>query len=147
MREKVSIFIEGSVNDEEESGITTKVIGHYSLFEGIHILRYEEPALQSDENSDIMDKVSENTIKISPGLVEMIKNGENSTHMVFDLEQPTQSVYDTPYGSLCFRIHTTRIDVEEKTDEIILVMEYSLSHDNSHISDNQIRILTKVING
>lgn len=146
MKEKVSIYIEGSVTDEEESGITTKAIGHYRLFDGIHILRYEELAEQSNENSVIMGKVSDNTIKISAGLVEMIKNGENSTHMVFDLEQPTQMTYDTPYGSLCFQIQTTRIDVEEKVDEIILFMEYSLSHDNSHISDNQIRVITKVIN-
>lgn len=138
MKENVSIFIEGIVKDEDESSITTNAVGEYRIFNGKHIIRYKEP-----ENEN--EKGSANTIKISPGLVEMVKKGENSTRMVFDLTKDTQSFYDTPYGSLNFQINTTGINIEEKTNGIIVHMEYSLSHNNSHISDNQIRIIVKRI--
>ncbi|TAH70894.1 MAG: DUF1934 domain-containing protein [Anaerolineaceae bacterium] len=148
MNRKVSIFIEGIVRGEDESRIITKAIGQYRRLDDMHILRYMESDVKKDKKSNDTDNNSitrdedcVNTIKISQGLVEMIKNGENSTHMFFDLSRATQSVYDTPYGSLYFQIQTAKIDLEEKVNELNLLMEYSLSHENSHISDNQIRIV------
>ncbi|MDD4113017.1 MAG: DUF1934 domain-containing protein [Herbinix sp.] len=145
MNGNVSIFIEGIVHGEEESRITTKASGKYHVLDDVHILKYMESAVIRDENTDTMDKESIsndvdclNMIKISPGIVEMMKTGDNSTHMVFDLSRPTQSVYETPYGNLYFQIQTTRIDIEEKEKKLILNMEYSLSHEDSHISDNRI---------
>lgn len=79
-------------------------------------------------------------------MVEIIKIGDNSTHMVFDLNESTQSEYETQYGSLFFQIKTTAINIVEKHNEIILNMEYSLSHSDSHISDNRIHIEIKEIN-
>lgn len=145
MNRNVNILIEGIVRGEDESRITTKATGQYRMLDGVHILRYMESDLKGEEKAVTMDKDSisidedgVNTIKISTGMVEMIKMGENSTHMVFDLSRPTQSVYDTPYGSLYFNIQTTRIDIEEKENAVTLNMEYSLSYEDSHISDNQI---------
>ncbi len=145
MNGNVSIFIEGIVHGEEESRITTKASGKYHVLDDVHILKYMESAVIRDENTDTIDKefISNdvdclNMIKISPGIVEMMKTGDNSTHMVFDLSKPTQSVYETPYGNLYFQIQTTRIDIEEKEKKLILNMEYSLSHEDSHISDNRI---------
>lgn len=135
MKEKVSIFIEGLIQGEEESSITTKAIGSYRLVDGRHVIRYKET---DDENGG-----SDNIIEISPGLIEMIKKGEQSTHMVFDLSGTTHSVYDTPYGSLMFQVNTTKINIDENKDEIKVDMEYNLSHNNSHISDNHIKISVK----
>lgn len=147
MNENVNILIEGIVRGEDESRITTKATGQYCMLDDVHIIRYTESAVKRDEKSEALDKDSinteedcVNTIKISTGLVEMIKIGDNSTHMVFDINKPTQSVYDTPYGSLYFNILTTRIDIEEKGNTVTLNMEYSLSHEDSHISDNQINL-------
>lgn len=141
----VSIFIEGTVRGEEESRIITKATGHYSRLDGLHILKYMESAVKRDGESDSIvdesldtDEDCVNTIKISSQQVEMIKIGQNSTHMVFDLSRATQSIYDTPYGSLYFDIQTTRIEIEEKDKELFLNMEYSLSYENSHISDNHL---------
>ncbi|CUH93848.1 DUF1934 domain-containing protein [Herbinix luporum] len=134
MNEKVRVYIEGIVRDGDDiSPITTKAVGVYRNFKGRHIIRYKEP--ENEEN-----KASINTIKISSGQVEMIKKGENSTHMVFDLSKQTYSSYDTPYGSLNFQINTSRINIEEKVREINIHMEYTLSLNDSHISDNQLII-------
>lgn len=138
MKEKVNIFIEGIIQDEEESNITTSAVGEYSLLDGRHIIKYKEAASENEEESH-------NTIRISPGLVEMVKRGENNTHMVFNMSQTTHSIYETPYGSLKFQINTRKIDIEDKPSEIIIHLEYSLSHNKSHISDNRIRIAIKEI--
>lgn len=149
MNRNVNIFIEGNVRGESDDGIITKALGLYTKINEVHILSYKESAVNRDDKSDNIDKKSLgleedclNTIKISPGLVEMIKSGENSTHMTFDMTRSTQSVYDTPYGSLHFQICTSRIDIEDNmAGKLILHMDYSLSHDDSHISDNQIYLV------
>lgn len=150
MNGMVSIFIEGIVRGEEESRITTNAIGEYQLYEGAHMIRYEEAAVERDEkdsNADMesldVDEGSVNRIKISSGMVEMIKVGVNSNHMTFDLTKDTQSEYETPYGNLYFHVNTTKINLDERHNEIILNMEYTLSHNDSHISDNQIKMVVK----
>lgn len=134
MKEEVSIFIEGIVQDGDEDRIITNATGRYRRYDKTHILKYEDP----DNGLNI--------IKISPLMVEIIKIGDNRTHMVFDLNESTQSEYETQYGSLFFQIKTTAINIVEKHNEIILNMEYSLSHSDSHISDNRIHIEIKEIN-
>lgn len=152
MNRDVSILIEGIVRGEKEDRIITKALGQYIKLDDVHILSYKESAVDRsnvDEDSFSKDEDAVNTIKISPGLVEMIKSGENSTHMTFDLDQPTQSVYDTPYGSLYFQIHTSTIDIEDNISNkliLTLTMEYSLSHESSHISDNQINLVISEVN-
>ena len=137
MKEKISITIEGSVRDmDESSSITTNAVGEYYQVEDMHIIQYKEPANKEDKGSI-------NTVKASPSLVEMVKSGENSTNMTFDLKKETYSVYETPYGSLNFQVNTKNINIVEKINEIIITMEYSLSHNNNHISDNQIKIVVK----
>lgn len=137
MNENAHIIIDGTIVGDDESRITAKAKGHYQKLDDVHVLRYFEQA-DSGEGPGLRDTAS--TIRIAPGLVEMIKRGEDSTHMVFDLSCPTQSVYDTPYGSLYFQIKTQRIDISEGTDRVAVHLEYSLFHDESHISDNRVDI-------
>lgn len=137
-KSNVKIFIEGKVSDNEKGSITTDTVGEYCLFNGKHIIRYNE----SDKDKGTG---SHNILKIMPGLVEMIKKGENSTRMVFDLSNDTSAVYSTPYGNLRFQITTTKIDIEDKENELNVCMEYSLSNNGSHISDNKIKIAVKEI--
>lgn len=137
MKRKVTIDIEGTLIDEKEEKIITNTEGEYILFDGKHVIKYKEPAENEYE--------SNNTLIISPGLVEMSKNGESSTNMVFDLSKETESVYDTQFGCLCFQINTSLISLEEKQDGILLIMEYSLSNNGSHISENRICIEIRYI--
>ena len=143
MTGRVRIFIEGTQLEEDEAGIITRAEGEHCSGKDGHILRYYEPGNDKEAGSD-------NTVRIAPGRVEMTKKGENSTHMVFDLKKATHSVYDTQYGSLQFQIDTTLIHIEESTNQIILQMEYTLSHygnsySKSHISDNRIKIIITAI--
>lgn len=136
MKGRASIIIEGIQLGDKEDKVTTKAIGEYRRLDNRYVLQYKEPGMDNDVGSD-------NTIEISPKMVKMSKSGDSSTSMVFDLTKVTHSVYDTPYGSLQFQINTTKIKVEDNREEFTLHMEYSLSHNGSHISDNRIRLAVK----
>lgn len=138
MKRKVAIYIEGTLIEEKEERITTNAEGEYILFDGKHVIRYKEPAGEGEHESN-------NTLIIYPGIVEMSKNGDNSTHMVFDLSKETESVYDTQFGCLYFQINTSLINLEEKTDGLLLNMEYTLYSNGNHISENRICIKVKHI--
>lgn len=138
MKRKVSIHIEGILEDEKEERITSSAEGEYILFDGKHVIRYKE---KMDGN----EEASSNTLIITSQMVEMSKNGESSTQMVFDLSKETESVYDTPYGYLYFQIKTTLINIEERPDGLLLHMEYNLSTKGNRISDNCIRMTVKEI--
>ncbi|CRZ35609.1 uncharacterized beta-barrel protein YwiB (DUF1934 family) [Herbinix hemicellulosilytica] len=137
MKGKVNVFIEGKTR-ENNGSIITDVTGEYRFFNGKHIIRYKEYDKENTGESD-------NTIKVLPGLVEMIKKGDNRTHMVFDLSKDTHTFYNTPYGSFMFQICTKRIEIEENEKELIVDMEYALFQNNEHFSDNQIRIAVREI--
>jgi len=137
MEGKVSIFIEGT-NRENNERITTRAVGESRLLNGKNIIRYKET---DRENG----KCTDNTLKISPGLVEMIKKGDVSTRMVFDLTRDTYTEYNTPYGRIRFKINTTRIDIENREKELIVNMEYSLFQNNEPFSEKRIKITLKEI--
>lgn len=134
MTRKVRILIEGSQSDVPQEKVTTSVYGKYRYVNGRHIISYEEA-------SEDGEKPSRNMVKISSGLIEMKKDGINRTHMVFDLAGESGAVYQTPYGNLYFDIRTTGITVKEEEEELLIDMQYTLSHKDSHISDNQIRMV------
>lgn len=135
MNNKVSIYIEGIIRGKGER-ITAKANGNYRFLNGRHVILYKET------NSENQTTTS-NIVKISEGLVEIIKNGNGKTHMVFDLSRKTSAEYDTPYGSLRFQVNTTRIDIENKGNELIINMEYSLYSGNDRLSDNQVMMVIK----
>lgn len=137
MKGKVNVFIEGKTGDDE-TGITVNTVGEYRFFNGKHIIMYKEPDTENGKGSD-------NIIKAQPGLLEMIKKGENNTRMVFDISKDTDSYYYTPYGNFHFHIRTTGLDIENKENELIILMEYNLSNNNEHISDNKLRVVIKEI--
>ncbi|HPU63423.1 MAG TPA: DUF1934 domain-containing protein [Mobilitalea sp.] len=137
MKGKVNIFIEGKSRENIDS-IITDVAGEYRFFNGKHIIRYKEYDKENIGESD-------NTIKVLPGVVEIIKKGDYHTHMVFDLSKNTYTFYNTPYGSFMFQIRTKRIEIEQNEKELIVDMEYALFQNNEHFSDNQIRIEVREI--
>ena len=84
MIRKVAIDIEGVLIDEKEEKITTSTVGEYILYDGKHVIRYKEPVGEGEV-------LSNNTLIITAGLVEMSKSGETTTHMVFDISKETES--------------------------------------------------------
>jgi uncharacterized beta-barrel protein YwiB (DUF1934 family) len=133
MTKEITVIIEGLQLGEEAEAIKTTASGVYQYRNGKHFIHYDEKIENGKE-------ITKNTIKISQSQIDIMKRGSSNSHMVFNLGEPTRSVYETPYGSLVFIIHTTIINVEEYPNEIRVKLQYTLSSENSHLSDNHITI-------
>jgi uncharacterized beta-barrel protein YwiB (DUF1934 family) len=134
MTKEVSIIIEGLQLGSEEEPVVTAVSGIYHLHNDRHYIQY-------DEKSEEGEGITKNTIKIALTKIELSKKGANSTQMIFDLNEETFAIYQTPFGSMSFDVKTTEITMDEAPDKIQVKLTYSLSANASHISNNQIMIL------
>lgn len=137
MTKNVIVKIEGYQSGTAGS-IKTQTPGIYQEIDGIHHIQYNEKVQGSK-------LISKNTIKIGKSQVTLSKRVRESSQMVFDLEKITQTTYPTPYGNLTFDIKTSSIMLDETPEKIDLVLEYSLSAEGNHVSDNKtvITILAK----
>jgi uncharacterized beta-barrel protein YwiB (DUF1934 family) len=134
MTKEVSIIIEGLQPGSEEEPVVTAVSGIYHLHNDRHYIQY-------DEKSEEGEGITKNTIKIALTKIELSKKGANSIQMIFDLNEETFAIYQTPFGSMSFDVKTTEITMDEAPDKIQVKLTYSLSSNASHISNNQIMIL------
>lgn len=130
MTKEVVVTIDGLQSNDGEDAVTITVTGAYHNRIGKHFIQYEE--LKDQEGC------TKNTIKISSDQIDIIKKGQTSTHMVFRLQEKTQTSYQTPYGNISLEVRTTKMQVEEERDVIKVTLLYSLSSNGSHLSNNQI---------
>ncbi len=132
MTKEVMVTIDGLQPGDDESLVSVTVPGIWHYRDGIHYIRYEEEA----EDVGII----KNLLKLTPQKIEIKKAGIQSARMVFDTAEPTQACYHTPYGDLLLQIKTTGLVFAESPEEILATLYYTLSSDESHISDNQTTI-------
>jgi uncharacterized beta-barrel protein YwiB (DUF1934 family) len=133
MTKEVIISIEGLQQGSEEEPVVMTASGTYHLLKGRHYIQY-------DEKSEEGEGVTKSTIKISLTKIELSKKGANSSQMDFDINDETIAIYHTPYGSLAFDVKTSEIVLDEAQDRLRVKLEYSLSSNDSHVSNNRIMI-------
>lgn len=133
MTKEVTVLIDGSQLDTEEETVRTTASGVYRKLNGKHVIHYEE-------SIDGGEGITKNTVSIASEHVEIVKKGVISTVMSFDLLEPSQTFYQTPYGRLLLQIQTTELLIEESQDEIKVRLRYLLSVNGEYLSDNQILI-------
>jgi uncharacterized beta-barrel protein YwiB (DUF1934 family) len=133
MTKEVLIRIEGRQIGSEDEPIITTAPGVYHNTRGKHYVQYEEVI------EDIA-AVSKNMIKIEPTKVVLSKKLVKTSEMIFDRAGTTRLDYQTPYGDLTFDLKTYSILLTDQSDRLEVYMEYSLSSDAAHVSDNSILI-------
>lgn len=134
MTKEILIAIKGVQEGLEEEPVVLTATGSYHLTKAWHYIQYDERL--SEEQP-----VIKSTIKIAPKQVILTKNGTQFSQMIFDLNEVTQTAYNTPYGNLILDILTKSIQVEESADKIEATMEYSLMESGKHLSNNKIYII------
>lgn len=107
---------------------------------GIHKQEKDRRFIQYEEVDEENQEITNVTIIMAPGHIEILKQGQNNVHMVFEENQKTTSCYQTPYGELMMGIDTTGIRVLEEEDALGIVLEYGLDMNYNHIADCKITI-------
>lgn len=133
MKKEVIIIIEGVQVGSDEDAIITKAPGIYNFRNNKHFAYYEEK-----DNEGLL--VTKNTLKFSSDQVDIIKRGNNNSHMVFRTGSITGTSYHTPYGMLDFQIQTISINVIESNEQIEINLKYLLLSENNIALDNIIKI-------
>jgi len=134
MKKDVLVQVSGFQAMEEESEpIVLIAPGTYYLKNGKHYFLYEE----IDEDGEI----SKNTIKVTQDMVDLIRKGATSSHMVFEKGKENLTYYDTPFGSMLMGITTSAIRFREVSGtHMELEIDYALSMNERHMSDCNIKI-------
>ncbi|WP_343210742.1 DUF1934 domain-containing protein [Anaerolentibacter hominis] len=121
---------------DSEEPIQSISAGTYENREGRHIITYDEIMLD-DEGNQYPHK---NTMVIGENYLELNKEGEINTHLIFQEKQKSETFYQTPFGDLLMGMDTTFIQVEEAENRIGVRVEYSLSMNHGFVSDCTIDI-------
>ena len=133
MTKEVTVIIDGLQFGAEDEAVSMIAPGVYHHSHGKHYIQYEENA-ESGEGS------TQSTIKITPKRIEIVKKGVITSHMIFAVGKPSQTLYQTPYGDLFLEIQTNELVVEATTEEILASFHYTLSANGDYLSDNRIVI-------
>ncbi len=118
--------------DNEDVELVTE--GTYSWKSGMHIVRYDEPGEGGVS-------VTENTILIGGGSMQIIKRGFSNVHMAFmNTSERTTSCYSTPFGDLLIGISTNDISIRESDRDIQVSVDYSMDIADEKLSDCNINV-------
>lgn len=111
----------------EEMGRVLELNGHYYI-------RFEE------KNGDEPVSV---TVKIArEGYVQLIRNGEVITRLVFNREYPQEFSYQTPAGNLGMLVHTESLAISLKNQPFAgkVAIDYSIMSGENKLGDYQLRL-------
>ena len=97
----------------------------------------------NDEIIEGYEGVSKNTIKFTDGIVDITKKGLTNVHMIFEEKKKNMTYYNTPFGNLMIGLYTNRIQIEEREEDIRIVVDYALDINYEFISDCVITIVVK----
>ncbi|MFT4144943.1 MAG: DUF1934 domain-containing protein [Mobilitalea sp.] len=132
MKREVMITIDGRQEGDEEA-IVVSVPGIYHFTNKVHYVQYKDQ--ESDGGMSI-----ENMLRITLEQVVLMKKGPQTSKMIFNPKEITQTVYQTPYGALSLDIQTSLLEVKEQIDRIEVNLRYSLSEGERELSKNGLRI-------
>lgn len=71
--------------------------------------------------------------------IEILKNGETSTKMVFILSKTTTATYKTSFGSMDFEVFTKGLKITKEK----IIIEYETIFDKKKVSDVKIWFIIK----
>ena len=130
MTDEVIVSIKGVqiANGEMNESVELISSGTYRIEQDTRVIQYEEV---DEENQEITNV----TLIMAPSHIDILKHGQSDVHMVFEENQKTTSCYKTPFGELIMGIDTTKINVSEEEEKIVIVLEYGLDMNYNHIAD------------
>ncbi|MDO5518946.1 MAG: DUF1934 domain-containing protein [bacterium] len=139
MTKEVLISISGlQLEIDEQEAVEVISVGDYYKKNEKHYLRYEDLAMDCEDLG--INNVNKNTIKISDTQVDIMKKGASNTHMIFEKNKKNVTYYSTPFGELLIGIYTTKLDITETEEELLVKLKYALDVNASHVSDCDITI-------
>ena len=137
MDKDVFVTIKGIHTTNNDSDDTEILIpGEYYFRNNKHFICYEEVSESNGEKS-------KSVMKISNNMVELIKRGSGSSHLIFEKDKKNYSLYNTGMGNLYLGVDTSDIQMITSEDErrIDVKINYSLEINQQKGSDCEVSIV------
>ncbi len=137
MDKDVFVTIKGIHTANNESDDTEILIpGEYYYRNNKHFICYEEVSESNGERSRSVMKISDN-------MVELIKRGSGSSHLIFEKDKKNYSLYNTGVGSLYLGVDTSDIQMVTSEDQrrIDVKINYSLEINQQKVSECEVSIV------
>ena len=137
MDKDVFVTIKGIHTTNNDSDDTEILIpGEYYFRNNKHFICYEEVSESNGEKS-------KSVMKISNNMVELIKLGSGSSHLIFEKDKKNYSLYNTGMGNLYLGVDTSDIQMITSEDErrIDVKINYSLEINQQKVSDCEVSIV------
>ena len=82
-----------------------------------------------------------NKIKITgTDMVEIMKSGLTSSHMIFEKNKKNLTYYKTPYGQMLVGVNTKKMEISVEDDKIGLLVDYELDVNHEPLADCKIKM-------
>ena len=140
MAKDVLLSVKGTqVIDGEKDSVEVITGGTWYEKNGKQYLVYEE-------TYEEMQVTTNNTVKITPELIEVTKKGAITTKMVYELGKKHMSNYMTPMGLIVLGITTKDIFVEASAEKLAVEIHYAMEMNGQFVS-NSILTMTAAVRG
>lgn len=136
MTQEVLLTLQGLQFDQREEDadkLEMVTVGDYYKRNGKHYVVYEEI-------TEGFTQPTKNRLKFSEHMLELSRNGLVNVHMVFQENKKNLTNYNTPFGQILIGIDTKKIRVEEREENIVVEVDYSLDINYEFLSDCHIKI-------
>lgn len=120
-------------NSEDAQEMETITRADYYQRNGNHYVIY-------DEMMEGFTDVTRNRIKFNDSCLEVFKKGLVNVQMIFEKNKKNMTSYATPYGNIVIGIDTEEIHVEEKDNQIQVIVKYALEANYQHLADCRIEM-------
>ncbi len=139
MPQDVKLKIHGTQKhgEEENDDVEVVCIGKMYDSDGFMCITYDE-VIEGEPNGLV--ETATNMVKIRDDQVEVIKNGQMKSHLIFVPNQATFSYYSTPFGELEVSVHTKKLEKTEQEKGFRLVIQYDLDLNHNFISSCMVDI-------
>lgn len=138
MDKKAIIKVISNASVEDNDRIEVISPGIFRVLEERYEAEYEETELSGMEGTTTFLKIHENQVILE-------REGTTTTKMVFDLDEPCISLYNTPYGMLELTITTNEmcIKLDEGGGEISIKYDMAVAGQEPLNTELKLTITTK----
>ncbi|HJA06811.1 MAG TPA: DUF1934 domain-containing protein [Candidatus Mediterraneibacter pullicola] len=118
----------------EDDGIEVVTPASYYLRNGKHYIIY-------DEVVEGMAGAIRNKIKITgTDVVEIMRSGLSSSHMVFEKNKKNLTYYRTPFGQMLVGVNTRNMEINVGENKINVLVDYELDVNHEPMADCKIKM-------
>jgi len=140
MTKDVLITIKGlqyAVEDSDDQRVETITRGTFYNRNNKNYVTYEE----SPDGEDTVKSM----VKFDETFFELTRKGKFSMHMLFEEGKKNYTDYSTPFGNLVIGIDTDTITVDEKENEIDVVILYDMEMNYEHVAKCRIDVKIQAV--